>query len=79
MSNRTAILACSRYFLGYPQSCLKGAREAKVAKGNLAMDSIRVMCVGDISVWDIFRGLVSMEGAFARDIYIDVGLLGIGS
>ena len=50
MSNGVAMLAYSRYFLSCLQPHLTRAREANVAKGDLAAGSIEVISTGDISV-----------------------------
>lgn len=53
MSDGAVILACFGYFQDCPWLCLTKAREAKVARGDLATGSIRGS-IGDISTKDIF-------------------------
>ena len=50
MSDGVATLAYSGYFLGRPRPCLTEAREAKVAKSDLAVGSIEVTSAGGASV-----------------------------
>ena len=79
MSNGAAKLACSGYFLGRPRSCLTKAKEAKVAKGDLAMGSIGVISARDICVWDVSGGLVSAAGLSAGGTCVDAGVSSISS
>ena len=72
MSDRTTLLACFKYFLGYQWSCLTRAKKAKVAEGDLTTGSIGVIFTEDVSVWDVSGGLVSAGYASAEGIYIDV-------
>ena len=74
MSDGTAILACSRYFLGCPRPCLTRAREAKVAEGDLTAGPIGVISARDVSIWGVSGGSVSMGNASAGGIYVDVGV-----
>ena len=60
MSDEAAMLAYSGYFLGRPRPCLTGAREAKVAEGDLAAGSIGVVSAGDVSVWGVSGRPVSV-------------------
>lgn len=73
------MLACFRYFLGYPRPCLTRTREVKVAEGDLAMCSIGGIFAGDISVWGVSVEAVSVGVASAGDTYVGAGLSSIGS
>lgn len=50
ISDRFAILAHFKYFLGHPWFCLIRARKAKVVKNNLAIYSIRSIFAKGVSV-----------------------------
>ena len=78
MFDGVAILAYPRYFLGRLWPRLTRAREAKVAKGDLAAGFIEIISAEDVLVWGIYRGPIPMEGASAEYICVNAGSSSIG-
>lgn len=77
ISNKTAILTYSWYFLDFLWLCSTRARKAKVTKDDLAVGFIRVISIGYVSVWSVFGEPITAESIFARGTYIDIGLSGM--
>lgn len=73
ISDEAAILACFEYFLGYPRPRLTKAREAKIAKSDLATSSIGVTLARSASVKGVSMGIASAGGACVDTRLSDIG------
>lgn len=69
ISDKATILAYFKYSLGCPWFCLTEARKAKVVKGNLVTDFIKVIFTEGAIIGGIFTRI-----DFVGDIYIDTKL-----
>ena len=77
ISDETAMLAYFKYFLSYLRLYLTKTKEAKAADINMVAYFIGGTSVWVVSIWSVFSGVVSVEGAFAECTYVDVGLSSI--
>ena len=73
MSDGTAMLACSRYFLAYPRPRLTGPSEAKGAGGGLAASTIGGISAEGTSVSGISLGIAFTWGTCVGIMLSDTG------
>lgn len=65
------------YFLGHLWPSLTKAKEAKIPKGDLALDFIINVSAIGIFVWDIFTKVVSIRGHSIWGAYVSIELSNI--